>query len=217
MDLKQGATVSNAAGEKVGHVDRVVLDPITKEVSHIVVRKGLLLKEDKVVPVSLIASAQGDQVVLRESANGLEDLPLFEEKHYIPVHETELRRQSPQPDFASPLYPYPATGGVPLALVYPPEPEFVVQTERNIPEGAVALKVGAKVISADDKHMGNVERVLTDPQNDRITHLLISKGLLLKERKLVPTIWIKGVSDESVHLAVGSQTLDELREYMEPD
>ena len=45
MQFKQGATVSTYDGKNVGHVDRVVLNPKTKEVTHIVVRKGLLVSD----------------------------------------------------------------------------------------------------------------------------------------------------------------------------
>jgi len=218
MELNRGATVSNAAGEKVGHVDRVVMDPRTKEVSHIVVHRGLISAKDKVVPVSLIESASAEGVVLREGANGLESLPNFEDRHYIPVHETELRNRRRGDDSANPVYWYPPSLGSPVPLFNPtPEPEYVVKTERNVPEGTVALKEGARVVSADDRHVGNVEKVLTDPRSDRATHLMISKGLLLKARKLIPTTWIKDVAEEEVRLAVGSATLEELGEYAEPD
>ncbi len=217
MELKKGAAVTNVAGEKVGHVDRVVIDPITKEVTHIVVRKGLLLTEDKVVPTSLIGSAQEDRVMLLGGANGLKDMPVFEEKHFIPVHESELRHRAPRPEHAAPLYWYAPTGGVPMGSFIPREPEYVVKTEQHIPEGTVALKEGASVISADEQHVGNLEQVFTDSRTDRATHILISKGLLLKERKLVPTTWIKSVTEDEVRLAVGSPTLEELGEYVEPD
>jgi len=42
---------------------------------------------------------------------------------------------------------------------------------------------------------------------------VISQGLLLKERKLVPVRWVDVVGEDEVHLAVGSRLLDELREY----
>lgn len=83
MRLKQHATVVTAEGNEVGRVDRVVMDPTTKEVTHVVVHKGFLFAEDKVVPISLIDAASEERVTLREDAGDLQALPVFEETHYV--------------------------------------------------------------------------------------------------------------------------------------
>lgn len=215
MQFKQGTEVFTAKGEEVGHIDRVVMDPQTKEVSHIVVRKGFFFTEDKVVPIDLIAAATEDRVVLREDAGDLQALPPFEETHYIPANEAELRASYPA-GYAPPLYWYPPYGAAMWnPYTYPGYAElpYRTETERNIPEGTVALKEGAKVISADGEQVGKVEQVLTDAMADRATHLLISNGLLLKEKKLIPTLWISEVGEDEVHLTVGLRFLDQLREY----
>ena len=74
MQFVQGAGVYTADDQQVGHVDRVVIDPKTLEVTHIVVQKGFLFTEDKVVPLDLIAEANEDRVALREHAGKLLDL-----------------------------------------------------------------------------------------------------------------------------------------------
>jgi uncharacterized protein YrrD len=212
MQFKEDAKVLTANGQEVGRVDRVVIDPKTKEATHVVVRKGLFFTEDKVVPISLIAAATEEQVTLREAAGDLQALPNFEETHFIPVHESELARPAAGAIYAPSLYSYPPFGGV---MPYPAaiEPAYITETEEHIPPGTVALKEGANVVSADGKHVGNVEQVLTDPQADRVTHFVISEGLLLKERKLVPMGWVSGMDEKEVRLAVGSWLLDELRPY----
>ena len=223
MRFEQGADVYTAQGDQVGEIDRVVIDPKTNEVTHVVVKKGFLFTVDKVVPISLIGPTIEDRVTLRENAGELEALPDFEETHYV-MPNKEVETQTTPPGQAQQLYWYPPTrtvwwhtGGY---LGYPgffyPIPPYVVQTERNIPEGTVALKEGAKVISADSEHVGDVETVLTDPQENRATHLVIAKGLLSKERKLIPTSWISIVMSDEIHLAVGSSVIEALREY-EPE
>jgi uncharacterized protein YrrD len=221
MQFKRGAKVFTSDGEQVGEIDRVVIDPKTDEVTHVVVEKGFLLTVDKVVPISLIGPATEDRVTLRENAGDLEALPDFEERHYVLSDEEKLREASSL-GRARPLHWYPPInmtwwqGGGYLGYTgffgYP-VPPYVVETERNIPEGTVALKEGAKVISSDDEHVGDVETVLTDPEENRATHLVISQGLLFKERKLVPTSWVSMVMSDEVHLAVGSRLLERLKEY----
>jgi uncharacterized protein YrrD len=213
MQFKEGAKVFTSDGEKVGSVDRVVLDPRTKEVTHAVVRKGFLFAEDKVVPVSLIGAATEERVVLREDAGDLEALPDFEETFYVPIGDAETHTPLP-PDYARPLYWYPPVSTIGWGgPIYPPLPPYVVETERHIPEGTVALKEGARVISSEGEHVGNVEAVLTGPQADRATHLLVSRGLILTENKLVPTTWVSRVGEDEVHLLVGSRLLEQLPEY----
>jgi uncharacterized protein YrrD len=216
MKLKEDAKVVTADGQTVGHVDRVVMDPRTKEVTHVVVRKGWLFTEDRVVPIDLIGGVVDDQVRLREDAGDLERLPYYEETTYIPLDEVERSRVPADTQTrVAPLYwypPYAAAGWDTFGFGYV-GPQYVARTKENVPEGTVALAEGAKVISADGQHLGNVEQVLTDPQSDRATHLVISEGLLLKTRRLIPTAWISDLGRDEVHLAVGAQLIQELREY----
>jgi uncharacterized protein YrrD len=213
MKLKENARVETADGQIVGQIDRVVMDPRTKEVTHVVVHKGLLFTEDKVVPISLISGVMDDRVVLREDVGDLENLPDYEETSYTSLDEYE-QAQAPAGASVPPVYwypPYPTGWGVyPAGYLVP---QYIVHTKENIPEGTVALEEGAKVISSDGQHVGNVEQVLTDSQVDRATHFVISQGMLLKTRKLLPTGWISHLDSDEVHLAVGAPILETLREY----
>ena len=76
----------------------------------------------------------------------------------------------------------------------------------------VALAEGAKVLAEDGKHLGNIETLITDP-NERVTHLVISSGLLTKERKIIPSHWLSAVDDDEVRLSVDSRLLERLPEY----
>jgi len=218
MQFKEGASVFTSEGQRAGQIDRVVIDPKTKEVTHVVVQKGFLFTTDKVVPVSLIGAATEDRVTLRKDAGDLQALPDFEETHYVPVSAAEAREMLPA-GYVRHLYWYPPTSftwwgslGYPARYGYP-IPPYVARTERHVPEGTVALEEGAKVLSRDREHVGDVDAVLTDPEKDRATHLLISQGLLLKEHKLVPTTWVSTVLGDEVHLSVGSDLLEGLPEY----
>jgi uncharacterized protein YrrD len=214
MQFKQGMKVITSDEQTVGHIDRLVLDPKTKVVTHLVVRKGWLFTEDKVVPTDLIATAAGDRAVLRDSAGDLSGVTRFEETHFIPVWELPAR------DTADPqqpkLYGYPPLGTWWNYPGYTNLP-YVTEKVRNIPEGTVALKAGAKVVSADDEHVGDIEQVFAEPGSDRATHLLVAKGLIRKERKLIPTFWIDRVNAKQVTLSVESTLIDMLPEYDEDD
>ncbi len=208
MQFKRGANVYADSGEQVGEVSRVVMDPRSKEVTHLIVSKGLILKEDKVVAISLIGSATPEGIRLRADAGDLEALPNFEEKYYIPADELEPRVEGVLPT----LYWYPPAGMLQTGGYQPTLPE-VTQITRSIPEESVALQEGAKVITADDQNVGHIEKVMTDVGTDRMTFFVIEKGLLHKEHKLIPSQWISQVNDEEVRLAVNASQIEQLKTY----
>lgn len=207
MLFKQGIDVFASDNEKVGTLDRVVMDPKTKEVTHIIVREGFLFTEDKVVPMDLISSVTDERITLQGSKEHLDELPDYEETHYVP-HDAAVD------DDMNTLYWYPPAddlGGYGRYAFYP-QSQYLRQTEKNIPEGMVALAEGTKVITEDGVQAGNIETLVTDP-NEHVTHLVLSSGLLMKERKIIPSHWLSTVAEDEVHLSVNSRLLERLPEY----
>ena len=219
MEFKDGTEVKTSNGDKVGTIDRVVLDPKTDQVTHVVVRKGFLLPEDKVVRVEDIASASEDTVMLRNDIENLNDLPPYEERYYVPWEDVEDRHAA-GPNKAAPYYWYPPVGaawwGTPgYAGDYGYAPYLTpVEVVHNIPEGTVALKKGAKVYSSEGDHVGNVERLFVSA-DERISHFVISEGLIFKSKKLVPTSWVTDVTEDEVYLSVAKKVLDRLEDFEE--
>ncbi len=215
MKFKQNASVSAADGQDVGRIDRVVIYPQTKRVTHVVVRKGFLFADDRVVPIGLVAEATEDHIHLREEVGDLHDLPKFEESHYVRWPEEEGGHHSPSSGrYASPLYGYPqAAAGMSNPDLGPSGPQYAKRVEQNIPEGTVALREGAKVIAEDGKLVGYVEGILTDAETEQATHILISQGLLQKERKLVSAFWAREIEENEIYLAAPADVLEKLRPY----
>ncbi len=209
MQFKRGAEVFTADGKQVGRIDRVVLDPKNKEIIGVVVRKGLLFTEDKVVPAGLIATATEDRVTLREKTGNLDDLTDFEERHYVPLNQPS---DGSTPMFAPPVFWYPPIGA---AVPYPgfTGQPYVTETEQHIPQGTVALREGAPVVSFDDKNVGGVDRIITGPDGREVTHLIISEGTLVKTRKLIPITWVDDVMEDQVRLGVDADLIAGLPEY----
>jgi uncharacterized protein YrrD len=228
MQFKQGVGVRLSDGKSIGRLDRVVVDPRTKEVNYIVVRKGTFFKTDKTVPLTLVARADDEGIVLREDAGDLEQLPTFEERFYVPADYAGSPASATAAGSAlaaaPTLYPYPPVVGGEMrglgnvdahaTLGAPAVPQPVVEEKkRAIPDDNVAIRSGARVISADGQHIGAVEQVLTGEYADQVTHFVISQGLLFKDRKLVPVGWVSQIGEEEVHLAVDAGFLDNLQGY----
>jgi uncharacterized protein YrrD len=215
LQFKEGADVYTADGEKAGTVNRVVIDPLTDEVTHLVVSKGWLFVTEKVVPIHLIEEAIEDRVELT-LIEDLEMLPVLKERHFLTVYGTE------ETPYERPVVWYPPLGTAwwrPAGYLHYPapfgysEPPYVVQTEKNIPPGTVAMKEGAEVVASDGESVGEVARVFADSYSGRVTHVIISQGLLQQEEKLVPTTWVVGIQEDQVHLAVRSQAIEDLPAY----
>ena len=210
MQFKDRTEVVTSDDHKVGRVERVVIDPRTKEATHIIVRTGLLFGDDKVIPIDQIVEARKDQVTLKKALD-FESLPDFEEEHYIPLDDDELPPAF-GPGQALPVYWYPFRSAHDYQDILRPH---TIETVHNIPDQTVALKEGAKVTSADGKHVGHIERVFIDPDTDRVMTLLVSKGLLLKERMFIPSAWISGFGEQEIRLAVGSKLLEKQSRLIE--
>jgi sporulation protein YlmC with PRC-barrel domain len=217
MQLKQDASVKSANGEDLGRLDRVVIDPKTGDVTNIVVRKGFFFSEDRVIPVEWIESTNDEEIRLREDVEDFENLPVFEQAHYLNSEDIDARygERTPRayPSDAPPVYWYPPVAspmGFPAHYTMP----MAFETERNIPEGTIALKDNSKVFGNDGEDVGSLERVFSDEEG-RVTHIVIIQGMLSKSRKLVPTHWIKSVAEDEIHLGVNSDYLDKLPEFEE--
>ena len=154
IQFQNKATVLAADGTQVGSIERVVVNTNSNVLTDIVVRKGGVLdQEEKVVPIGLVAETSGGQIVLRDDAGTLEGFPPFEEKRLVDNNNEENGKPQTTADVQPSIIGYP-TMGTPVVPI--PAPEPVTRIEQNIPDGTVALKEGARVISAEGKHVGNV-------------------------------------------------------------
>jgi len=222
MEIKENTDVFTPDGQKVGQISRMVIDPKTKELTHLVVQKGFLFTKNKVVAVDDVQYATEDRVVLKKGCEDPDKFPDFEETHFIEVDATgkSVRRDA---DKLGPLaWYYPMPGGAWWSTHmgnYPGygKPPFVRKTTLNIPEGTVPLEEGAKVLSKEGQHVGDVETVYADDAEQRVTHLLIAKGLISKSYRLIPSMWVASVSEEAVRLSVDEPFVENLPEYASRD
>jgi len=207
MELKEGMTLfASNSDQVVGKVNRFVLDPVTHEVTHVVIEKGGLFSEDKVLPFEMVSSDSDGRIALKENTGNLDKLPAFRERQFVRTSDDVGALAHPILQSDSTYYWYPT-------FEQETPPEETVLRQFNIPEHKVLLKEGARVMSSDQKHVGDVERLLVDSNTNKATHFLITQGLLFKDRKLVPVHWVKSFEEDKVTLAVSSQLLEDLPSY----
>ena len=196
MEFKDGTNIYTFDGKGAGSLRRVVINPETKKVTHIVIEKGFLFKEDKVIPVEQVDSASQEEVNLICTLDELKEMSPLDIEFDVPS-STSTRRDLNYDPLIGKMY-------------WTTEPSMIKETKRTISDELVALKEGARVMSGDDEHVGNVERVFTAPNTGKVSHFILSLGLLHKIRKAVPINWVKILSEDEVRLTVGTRQIEEL-------
>lgn len=212
--LTQGVRVFTPDGDQVGLIERFVLDPETGRVTHVVVGGGGMLAGDKVAPFDMLSAAD-EGLVLSEKILELDQLPPFDEGHYVPLAERDLESARLHGFQGGPAYYwYPAFGepGYPAyGLGRYGLPRRVAQ--QNVPTGTLPLEQGIGVLSTDREQVGLVKRLLVDELSDEITHFLLSRDLSYREHKLIPVRWVQSVDENFIRLHVSSQLLERLPLY----
>jgi sporulation protein YlmC with PRC-barrel domain len=226
MLLKKGTDVQNTQGEKVGELDRVVIDPSTRDVTHVIVRKGLLFKEDRVIPMQRLQISDEDHLILDTRADDLEAFPPFTETEFLPVEDGEELEQDfrsrEREGYLTQVLWYPTVSGTPgyaqgFFSTNPAETYsgYAEIEERNIPEDTVPLKEGARVLASDGEHVGDLKEVIIGRERQQASHFVISEGKLLGDDKLIPMHWVRRIREEEVELSVDSEFVKRLPKYEE--
>jgi uncharacterized protein YrrD len=225
MQIKEGTRVETSTGERVGSVGRVVIDPRSKEITHIVVEKGFLFGTDRVLPASLIADSDDERLVLSGEAGDLEQFPEFEVSNFVMLDERDLptggREELVMGETAPSAYPYPATlphhfwstDNIATAPYNYHRPGYSTVTQQNIPDVSVALKKGAAIVCEDGKKAGELYEVLVDKRSNQAVHLVMSGGFLSTEKKLIPVDWIVNATEEEIHIGARSDIIERLKPY----
>jgi sporulation protein YlmC with PRC-barrel domain len=157
-----GVSVQCKDGE-CGNLIRIVIDPVARSMTHVMVepkhRQGL----GRLVPLSLVQSSNGE-VVLDCTMAEFEQLAIAEETDFLPgttgYQGYDSSMVSPLPYFGL------GVGGTALPITYD-----------KLPLGEVSIRRGNPV-HATDGVIGKVQGVVIDPVDHAITHVLLQEGHL---------------------------------------
>ena len=198
MQFGGNARVYTADGQKVGRITRVVLNPTTKQITHLVVRLGKFITVDKLIPLLMFRSATSDRVTLCGNVGNLDTLPDFSEA------------EVPQQELVS--VPVPLDGELvayQLTIVPANSARYGTGT---IPQNTIALKEGALVVG-EGETIGNVESLVVNPKTNCATHAVIGRNAGSKGRKPVPMSWLQIIDENEVHLSVTPEIFERLPVY----
>jgi uncharacterized protein YrrD len=77
------------------------------------------------------------------------------------------------------------------------------------------VDIQAPVYSADGTHVGKVDRVVIEPDVQRVTHIVIHKGTWLSRDIVVPLDEVERADKDGVHLRLGPEQVEALPDFVE--
>jgi uncharacterized protein YrrD len=186
-----------------GKSSAIVLNPETKEVTHLAVRTKGWLNDEYMVPLNLVVSSAADRITLSCSLAEMAELPPFERTVFIGVDGDEMKDDDMNEALMS-SYAF-VPGGEYPGQVYPPTLQ-----EEQLPIGELSIHPGTDVVATDGK-VGEFHEFVVDAETDRITHLVLREGHLWGKKDVtIPVDQIASIEAEAVHLKLDKAAVERL-------
>lgn len=212
MKIDLGTDVFGSDGEKVGTVERIVVDSNTKQIHKLVVHRGFLTHDDKLVDVDMVTGQDDAGLRLDITAEQVNQLPNYAEERFVQIPD---RDRDAMP-FIIPsamgagayLYGAPNIGRgyegsqdsfFDAAPAVAPD----IEDRSNIPENDVMISEGTDVYGSDGDKVGSVGEVLVG-NDGAINGFIVSKGLIFKKDVRVPIDWVESADGSEIRLNVTS-------------
>ena len=179
----------------------ILINPVTNEISHLVVREDTADHKERLVPAEKITGTIADTIQLACTKAEVADMELFITTHYI-------QQKVPGkfiPDAASFM-----SGSV-YYLPYSSVSTMTGKVEdEQIPPGELPIYRGTE-IEATDGSIGKVDEFLVNPDNCHITHLVMREGHLWGQKDVViPISAVDKAYQEVVYLKLSKKQVEAL-------
>jgi len=200
LDLNIGAQVY-CKDQHCGKLIKLVVDPKPQQVTDLIVEKGLLLKHDRVLPLSTVEWVTENAIYL--------NLHHDELGNYAEYHERES--QEPAPEAKGEPYTTTLAPGFGSVIETRAVPMIRKRFYEGIVPGRVVIGHGTAVENLHQT-LGHVDHVVVDGLNGQITHLVVRRGLLA-EYVVIPGGQIKEIDEHAVFVSVAEEELAALPRY----
>lgn len=194
MDISLNADVQCTDG-LCGCSTTVIVNPITRRVTHVVVADRAWPHIERAVPLDLVEGSLPDLIRLRCTTDELLAREPFIETEYVEGDTAFLE--------------YEADEYMMSPFVLPESMEIPVDHER-IPPGELAVHRGARV-EATDGHSGRVDEFLVDPDTEHITHLVLREGHVWGKKDVtIPVSQIDRINADTVYLKLSKGEVEDI-------
>ena len=211
MALRIGADASCSDGA-CGQLSRIIVDPVAREVTHLVVGQKRGSDTARLVPVDLVDASAG-QLRLACSLAEFQALPPAQETEVVPDLDP-TGRPTPQQDaprggtfvVASGLG---AFGAGPVRGPDRPETPQEVTVD-SVPSGEVEIRRDLTVCATDGE-IGQVQGLIVEPGGHYVTHVLLQEGHGWGHREVaVPIGAVTRIGTLLIHLSLTRRQVKEL-------
>ena len=185
-----------------GLVSQVVVDPLAQVITDLVVEPRERIGLGRLVPLRLVTVTDGE-VSLSCTLAEFEQLEPAEQTQFIPG-SGGYAQYGPKQVLARPYYGLGGPGVSGAAV----EANSETVTYESIPLGEVAFQRGMPVHAADGD-IGQVEGLVMDPGDRRVTHVLLQEGHLWGRKEVAIPISMVADVDDGIRLRVNR---DEVRD-----
>lgn len=179
----------------IGNTILVIINPITRVVTHLVVRKKEFpVGEDYLIPVEWVKTSSAEEIHLTCTKEQFDQAKPFVTTEFI-------NEDRPLMDYMPGSYltwPYVSTQ-IPVVL------------HKQIPHGELAIGRGAHVI-ARDGYIGRVDEFMVTVPESNITHLVLREGHLWGQKDItIPVSEIDMIDEDgNVHLKLLRSEIEKL-------
>ena len=187
---------------KCGVSTHVVINPISKEVTHLVVKQKGAPHIERLVPVEWVTQATSNLIQLECTREKFGRQEAFTETEFVKLEPSAMPSYPPEP----------LTGGMYFYWPYflPKSEKYVSVEHEHVPPGELAVRRGAQV-EATDGRVGRVDEFLVDPRNEHITHLIMREGHLWGQKDVsIPLSAIGHIEEDTVHLKLSKSEIEAL-------
>src|SRR5947209_7711013 len=194
---------------QAGHVTDVIVDPVARKVTHIVVREKSPADREFLVPVTSVVDSSRAEVRLACTRAELLQFPEFTATHFVSASSPEAQPvlAAREVEMWTNIYGY-----EPLSLPYVgAADESIPIVEERVPTGELAFECGAHVQSSDGEHVGDVEAFVIRPEDASITHFVLRLGGAADTGEVtLPLSTVDRTADSLVHLRLTRAEVERL-------
>lgn len=200
MDIPINAKVF-CQSDECGKTTCVIINPISKVVTHIVVQEKGFIGIERLIPVDEILESKDDQIALRCTLSEFSKFESFTESHYIGGEDQFL-------DYQAEHYYYHPYMMPEFDDIFEYEPMY--EEIERIPPCEFGVHQGATIHATDGK-VGQINEFLISPVDNHISHLILKEGHLWgKKLVTIPVSEIDRIETDRVYLKLNKQAIEKL-------
>jgi uncharacterized protein YrrD len=211
FDFNVGAQVKCEDG-KCGQLLKVVVDPEAQEVTDLIVERGFLLKDDRVLPIELVEDATADEIRLSITGDQLSHFEAYDEKAFeVPGpawQQLGAYAKGEAVKWTATATPYGVVTSKPIV------PKVRQRVHEGISAKETVVEQGTVVENAQGE-VGTVDHVLVDPDSGDIEYYIADRGLLARS-VVIPASDVREVTEDVIFVDLGEDELDNLPRYRPP-